>query len=289
MKTSEASELGQFIPLHYHHHMLNDEARLSAFKAAIDLVVPVGGRVLELGSGTGVLSCFAAQRAAEVTAIEFNPQLVAASRVILEQNGCAERVSVLQADAAIFTPDGPVDVVLCEMLHSALLREKQLEIIRGFKLRYQARFDRLPCFIPEATILAAQPVSQDYNYQGYLAPLPHFQDAGSSHARSIERAMPNSYACVDYQDAFADRFEACLRFSITQACEINAVRFITKNILTIAPQAVHGIEWNNQHLVLPLQSPVGATDGSTIEVRFTYSAGGSIESLSASLRCELVA
>ena len=94
---------------------------------------------------------------------------------------------------------------------------------------------------------------------------------------------------MDYQDAFADRFEACLRFSITQACEINAVRFITKNILTIAPQAVHGIEWNNQHLVLPLQSPVGATDGSTIEVRFTYSAGGSIESLSASLRCELVA
>lgn len=288
MHHEEANQLGQFIPLHYHHHMLGDVARTSAFKTAIASVVPLGGRVLELGSGTGVLSYFAAQRAAQVTAIEFNPQLVKASRTILEQNGFSDKVTVLHADASSFTPQEPVDVVICEMLHSALLREKQLEIIHGLKQRYFARFESLPHFIPEATILAAQPMLQDYNYLGYKAPVPLFQDAASQHSRSSECSTPLSYACIDYQEAYPTRFEENLRFQIVQACEINAVRFITKNLLTILPQEKRCIDWNNQHLVLPLPLPINVTAGDSIEIRFTYSAGGSIESLSESLSCACV-
>ncbi|MBL8510579.1 MAG: hypothetical protein JNM52_02940, partial [Betaproteobacteria bacterium] len=45
---SERQLLGQFIPLHYHHNMLMDENRMSNFKAAIELQVFPGARVLEL-------------------------------------------------------------------------------------------------------------------------------------------------------------------------------------------------------------------------------------------------
>jgi predicted RNA methylase len=285
MHDNAANQLGQFIPLHYHHHMLGDEARTSAFKAAINHVVPLGGRVLELGSGTGVLSYFAAQRAERVLAVEYNPQLVTASRRILAQNGFADKVTVVHADASTFTPDEPVDVVVCEMLHSALLREKQLEIIRGFKQRYQLRFGTLPRFVPEVTILAAQPLSQDYLYQGYAAPLPLFQDAASLHARSSECSAPQSYACIDYQTAFSERFEESLHFKIENASEINAVRFITKNFLAIFPPEQPSIDWHNQHLVLPLQQSIWVESGNSIEVRFVYDAGGSIEMLGESLSC----
>ena len=288
MHHDEANQLGQYIPLHYHHHMLGDLARTSTFKAAIASVVPLGGRVLELGSGTGVLSSFAAQRAAQVTAIEFNPQLVKTSRSILEQNGCSDKVTVLHADASSYMPPEPVDAVICEMLHSALLREKQLEIIRGFKQRYQARFASLPRFIPEATILAAQPMWQNYSYLGYNAPLPLFQDAASHHERSGECAPPLSYACIDYHDACPEHFEANLRFEIAEACEVNAVRFVTKNLLAILPQEQRSIDWNNQHLVLPLQEPINAAAGDCLEIHFAYQAGGSIESLSETLRCARV-
>ena len=56
--------LGQYIPLHYHYQMLSDEARISSFKAALQLLVPEGGKVLELGAGTGIMSFFAAQKKA---------------------------------------------------------------------------------------------------------------------------------------------------------------------------------------------------------------------------------
>jgi protein arginine N-methyltransferase 1 len=57
-RADDSSVLGQFIPLHYHHNMLSDVVRMRGFKAAIDYAVPPGGKVLELGGGTGVLSLF---------------------------------------------------------------------------------------------------------------------------------------------------------------------------------------------------------------------------------------
>ena len=76
-------ELGQFIPLHYHYNMLNDNARMSSFKEALECVVTPGSRVLELGGGTGVLSFFAAKNAGKVWCVERNPELVHEARRIL--------------------------------------------------------------------------------------------------------------------------------------------------------------------------------------------------------------
>ena len=50
---AEESYLGQFIPVHYHHNMLMDENRMSAFKAAIDYAVFVGAKVLSWAGGRG--------------------------------------------------------------------------------------------------------------------------------------------------------------------------------------------------------------------------------------------
>lgn len=42
----ESLELSQFIPLHYHHNMLNDSIRMQGFKEAINMVVKPGDKVL---------------------------------------------------------------------------------------------------------------------------------------------------------------------------------------------------------------------------------------------------
>jgi protein arginine N-methyltransferase 1 len=267
--------------------MLEDVARTTAFKSAIDAVVQVGSRVLDLGSGTGVLSFFAGQRAEKVIAVEYNPALVKASRIFLDQNGLAQKVLVQQGDAATFTPDEPVDVVICEMLHSALLREKQIDVIAQFKSRYLARFNNLPLFIPEATILAAQPVIHDFDFHGFKAAVPLFQDAASKHARSLPVADAKSYATVDYRADLPKRLEISLQFAIKNDSQINAIRFITKNLLAILSTEMGSIDWFNQHLVLPLNTPCFALAGSTLTLRFSYDVGGSIESLVESMSCHV--
>ena len=104
--------LGQFIPLHYHFNMLRDQTRMVPFREAIELTVPDGATVLELGGGTGVLSWFAAQKARQVWCVERNPALVRASRSFLRSNLNGERVTVVQADAMNYLPPEPVDVVI---------------------------------------------------------------------------------------------------------------------------------------------------------------------------------
>jgi predicted RNA methylase len=249
-------------------------------------VVPEGARVLELGSGTGILSFFASQRASSVIAVEYNPAMVQSSQVMLDRNRVSDKITLVHADAQDFLPSEPVDVVVCEMLHSAMLREKQLEVLKGFKARYQTRFKHLPRFVPEATILAVEMLSQDYNYQGFDAPLPLFQDAALHASRSISLSVVAEYAIIDYATDFPDSFNCALRLRIAAPGQLNAVRFITKNLLAILPASGSSIAWNNQHLVLPLSDTFRVEAGATVELRFSYAGGASIESLADTLHCQ---
>ena len=59
---------GHFIGLHHHRLMLADAERMRAYQQAIAARVRPGQRVLDLGTGTGVLAMWAAQAGAEVVA-----------------------------------------------------------------------------------------------------------------------------------------------------------------------------------------------------------------------------
>ncbi len=266
--------LGQFIPIHYHYNMLLDETRMSSFRAAIEYLTPPGAKVLDLGGGTGVLSHFAAQNAARVWCVERNPELVAAARKFLDLNKNGSRVEVIQADARDFLPAERVDVVVCEMLHVALVREKQIEVIDSFKRRYLERFGPpLPKFIPEASLLAMQPVEQSFDFNGYHAPVPLFQAPGAEHPSTRALGQPVVYAAIEYDGALPTRFDVQTEFTAEQAGRLNAVRFVTKNILAFQEAEGSAIEWSNQYLVAPLEEPMDLKAGETITISIDYQTG----------------
>src|SRR5260370_9876858 len=97
-----------------------------------------------------------------------------------------------------FLPPEPADVVICEMLHVGMLREKQIEVISSFKQRYQARFGAaLPRFLPEAYLQWVQPVQQDFNFFGYHAPMPMFQEATAPSEGTVPLAEPSLYQLME--------------------------------------------------------------------------------------------
>ncbi len=279
--------LGQCIPVHYHYNMLRDQARVDSFREAIGCVTARGAKVLELGGGTGILSFFAAQRASKVWCVEMNPALAKVARRFLADNGAGDRVEVVEADASEYVPPEPVDVVICEMLHSALLREKQVEVIQSFKEHYTQKFPRkLPVFVPEATLLAVQPVEQLFTFAGYHAPVPLFQGPGDEHQDTTALGEPAIYQTVSYEQPLPTRFAWQGEAIATQSGHLNALRFVTKNVLAILVDEQRSIDWNNQHLVLPLQEPMAVERGDAIRIEFNYEAGGSLESLADSLSCQ---
>lgn len=276
--------LGQFIPLHYHFNMLRDQSRMLPFEEAIALTVPQGGTVLELGGGTGVLSWFAARQARQVWCVERNPALVRASRSFLANNENGDRVTVVQADAMTYLPPEPVDVVICEMLHVGLVREKQLEVIQSFKERYRNRFgNRLPRFIPDTTVLAVQPLQQNFCFSGYHAQVPIFEPVGP---QMQERwlAEPHFYSTIDYGKDFPLQFEIDASIKIQIDGYLNAVSFLTNNFLAFVLTERRAVQWLMNQIILPLPEPLNVASGDILSVQFTYRAGCSIEELQSSLR-----
>jgi len=255
---NDTRELGQFIPLHYHYNMLLDNVRMAGFRSAINRVVKPGATVLELGGGTGVLSFFAAQRARKVFCVELNLDLVDTARRLLKINNNGNRVEVVHADAFEYIPPEPVDVVICEMLHVGLLREKQAEMIDAFKKRYQSNFEGLPLpiFVPEAVIQAVQPVQQDFHYESYYAPVIMFQHPYGAQPQTIELGGPVIYHHMLYEQPFGLSCKWSGAVPITTEGTLNAVRIITKNILAIVPETQSTIDWHNQYLVQPIEREI---------------------------------
>lgn len=278
--TQDSLSLGQFIPPHYHYNMLNDLNRMPAFKNAIERAVQPGARVLELGGGTGVLSFFASRHASKVWCVERNPEMVIEARKILALNPGSEKIVLIEADASEYLPPEPVDVLICEMLHSGMLREKQLQVISSFKKRYMERFNNLmPLFVPKASILAVQPVEQSFDFFDYYAPTIFFQDAYCEQGKTIGLSDPFVYQRIQYSENFSEHFiwEGTIPIKISGA--LNALRFITKNILLVLIAEKKTIDWNNQHLIIPLPEPVKVEKDANVHIKFSYSAGAQLEVL----------
>jgi SAM-dependent methyltransferase len=239
-------------------------------------------KVLELGGGTGILSFFAARQGATVWCVERNPELVRTARQLLEENRVTDRVHVVEADAFEYLPPEPVDVVICEMLHVAMLREKQLEVIDSFKSRYQATFgDRLPQFIPDSSLLAVQPIEHKFSFAGYRAPIPLFQDPGAHQDQTRALAELTPYASIFYEQSFSRSFEWTGEFRIDQSGKVTALRFVMQNLVGFEnPQKP--VLWANQFLVLPI-SPLAVDAGQRLSVSIDYASGEPLSALADSI------
>jgi len=283
--TDQDQFLGQFIPLHYHYQMLLDQSRMNGFQQAIERAVAPGARVLELGGGTGVMSFFAAKKASKVWCVERNPQLASAARRFLEMNRVGDRVEVVEADASQYAPPGEVDVVICEMLHSGLLREKQVQVIDAFKRNYKAQVSpKLPIFIPEATILGVQPVEQNFTFHGYQAPMPVFFEPHIKDTGTTSLTDPMVYSLFEYRNDFKEQFSFQISVKVAQAGTLNALRFVTKNVLSINVESNTTIDWHNFYMVLPIENPFSVAIGDRISLSFAYRAGDSIDALSSGMK-----
>lgn len=99
-----------------HRAMLRDEARTEAFRKAISKTVKEGDVVLDVGSGTGILSLFAAKAGAKrVYAVERSPTSAMVAH-LAELNGFADVIVPLQHDIRMAPIGEKVDVIVSEWM-----------------------------------------------------------------------------------------------------------------------------------------------------------------------------
>lgn len=105
-----------------HERMLADSVRVDNYHAAIHKYVQEGDTVVDLGSGTGILSFFASQKKPKhIYAIDHGP-IIDMAKFLAKKNNI-HNISFVQTHSSKFTPSELVDVIIHEQIGDYLVDE----------------------------------------------------------------------------------------------------------------------------------------------------------------------
>jgi protein arginine N-methyltransferase 1 len=138
MQGSEADRAADFANyfcsyayLYHQKQMLMDHVRMRAYHNAIMFNKHLfeGKVVLDVGTGSGVLSIWSAQAgAAKVYAVEYT-DMAHQARKLVESNGLSHIVEVIQSSAEDLQLPCKVDIIISEWMGYILLRESMLDSV----------------------------------------------------------------------------------------------------------------------------------------------------------------
>jgi protein arginine N-methyltransferase 1 len=143
-----------FAGFHEQERMLADRPRMAFYQAAIDRRIRPGDRVIDLGTGTGILAALAARRgAAHVYAIDHSAILKHA-RILAAANHVAN-VEFVAAHSTEFTTAERVDVIVHEQMGDGLFDEAMVANVTDLRDRLLKPGGRI---VPSAFDFYCEPI-----------------------------------------------------------------------------------------------------------------------------------
>lgn len=114
--------------------MLADRPRMEFYRAAIARHIRPGDRVVDLGTGTGILAALASrQGASKVYAIDHS-EILEHAKTLAQANGI-ENVDFVATHSKKFTVDRPVDVIVHEQMGDCLFDEDMVANVTDLRDR----------------------------------------------------------------------------------------------------------------------------------------------------------
>jgi protein arginine N-methyltransferase 1 len=158
--------------------MIADRVRIDSYHEAIQRCVKPGDIVVDLGTGTGILSMFAAQRKpAQVYAIEHG-MIIETAKEMARLNG-TDCINFVKSHSKNFATNEKVDVILHEQMGEKLFDENMIDNICDLRDRLLRPGGKI---LPSCFDLFIEPLSLKDEYR---IPLLHQHDDvhGISYAR----------------------------------------------------------------------------------------------------------
>ena len=275
---------GHFIGLNHHRLMLADEVRMDAYRSAIAARVRPGMRVMDLGTGTGILAMWAARAGAEVVAVEPHEVITVAERLAIA-NGLGDRIGFVQGDARAISLDTPVDLVVTECMGNFFVTDEMQPVLRDLRRHLAPGGETMPRSISLHLAAATLPLWRELSFwespiDGFdvTAALPFAAQAAyvvacARELVSTTEAELTSFALVDAPDTF----ELRATLEATRAVQLHALVgwFVADLGAGVMLSTAPGIRTHWGQMAFPLPA-TRVQAGDTIEVTLTLGMDGDL-------------
>ena len=243
----------------YHFDLIKDNQRLSAFFEAICEYDGENELAYDLGCGSGVLSYFLTPYFRKIIALEIDSS---ASNCAKENLAGFDNVTVFNEDALKHDFDKKADLIVCEMMDTALIDEEQIPVLNHAKkcLKPSGRI------IPQGIINSAQLVNMEREYL-------HWDE----NARYEVYSDDTVYVEFDFSDDIDPHFSTDLSFRPKKDGTVNGIKITT--FTKLSDDIICGpTPMLNPPLLIPFdEKPVKSNEYITVNLK--YIMGNGIESI----------
>ncbi len=170
----------------WHFNMLADTSRNEAYNDAISAAVKPGQTVLDIGTGSGLLSLMAARAGAkEVTAVEMEKDIAKVARLVIADNKYDDRITVHEKRSTALVVGNEMkeraDMVVSEILDAGLLGEA---VIPSLRHAWSNLLKKDAICIPKAADVKAVIIqSDDYRLVNPVGEIQGFDLSAFNHFR----------------------------------------------------------------------------------------------------------
>jgi predicted RNA methylase len=255
---------------------LIDKKKAEAFESVFKSVLRPGYRVLDLGTGSGILALLAARSGAkEVVAVEFDPFIAKVAEENVIQNGYRDVIKVICDDARSIKFDSKerFNVITMEMLSTGLVDEFQVQAVNN--LFRQGLINQDVTIIPSAQESHLSLCQCDYNNFGFeMKMVRHLwsHDHNENLIKPLSKKQKLNH--VDFSKEINELFHIILSFKVSATGKLNGVcqtsKTLVNNDSSIVLESTHSL---NPLVIIPLPDRE-VIKGEDIELEVNYKFGG---------------
>lgn len=243
----------------YHHDLLKDTDRLAVFFEAIDEYDSNTDLAFDLGCGSGILSYFLSSKFNEIISLEINRGSYRCAKENLKD---FKNIEVINSDVLDYDFTRKADLIVCEMLDTALVDEEEVPV-----LNYAKRFLKDDGkIIPQGVINSVELVNMERHYI-------HWDEEVKYDVLSDEVI----YSEINFLDDIDPEFQAEIKLKAIRNGTVNGLKITTYTRLN--DNIIAGpMPMLNPPLLIPLDERE-IRENEFIDVQLKYIMGNGIESI----------
>lgn len=253
---------------------LIDTERTTAFAQAIMAAIRPGDVAVDMGAGSGVLAMLAARAGARrVYAVELDGNNLATLESVFRANGLADRVVLVQGDVCTVDLPEKVDVIIGEMIATALIEELQVPAMNNM-LRFTKGGKHPTRVVLSQYVTSVDLVSNPERYHGLEFKIVRYEYPDMHQLKSTPLSTKHVISAVDFTRTITNQqVNQTLQVVITQRGTINGLRLSSESIFCDGSRLGATYAYSYP-VILPIETrEVNKGDVLRVSIRYTLCGG----------------